>query len=236
MIENGLRLAAGAAHYAFSRPLASILLLIFAGASIHAGGNFMAQEKAHPAPLFAGIDSQKPRHTSQPSERDIDSMINALAARQATGQIGATSSKDKASDAPSRHLAIQTELARIGMYNGAVDGVIGSRTEAAIRDYEQRVGLPITGKATPGLLQRLQREPRAEKPALAPTRADATTIAAVQKRLAEMAYYQGRLNGVMSQETRTALEKFQRDRAIKVSGDIDSALLRELAKVGGPLR
>ena len=230
------RLMREGARLAVSRPLASTLMVVFGWASIVAGSNFLSQGKVHPRPLFAGIESQKSHPAAQVKEGDIDDVINALAGRGAAGQPNATSSIENPGDARSRYSAVQTELARIGMYGGAIDGVIGVRTEAAIRDYQQRTGLPVTGKATPALLQRLQREPRVPRQPTSDTRVDAPTITAVQKRLADMAYYQGHVNGKISQDTRTAVEKFQRDRAIKVSGDIDQPLLRELTKIGGPLR
>lgn len=230
------RLAREGARLALSHKLASIFMLAFGWAGIVAGSNFLSQGKAHPRPLFAGVESQKARPATQVREGDIDDVINALAGLDPAGRHPVSAAAEKTSDVRSRYSAVQSELARIGMYGGAIDGVIGVRTEAAIRDYQQRAGLPVTGKATPALLQRLQREPRVPTQSTLDTRIDAPTITAVQKRLGDMAYYQGRVNGKMSQDTRTAVEKFQRDRAIKVSGDIDQPLLRELSKIGGPLR
>ncbi len=50
---------------------------------------------------------------------------------------------------------IQERLTALGFDTGGVDGVIGSQTEAAIRAYERRNGLPETGQATRALLDRL---------------------------------------------------------------------------------
>jgi hypothetical protein len=43
---------------------------------------------------------------------------------------------------------VQTQLARMGYYRGAIDGVIGARTRAAIRAYERTHGLPVDGVIT----------------------------------------------------------------------------------------
>jgi peptidoglycan hydrolase-like protein with peptidoglycan-binding domain len=51
---------------------------------------------------------------------------------------------------------IQRELARVGLYNGAIDGVAGSRTTAAIEAFEVAAGLAVSGHATPELLQSLK--------------------------------------------------------------------------------
>jgi peptidoglycan hydrolase-like protein with peptidoglycan-binding domain len=47
---------------------------------------------------------------------------------------------------------VQRELARLGLYAGAIDGLAGSRTSAAISAYETAAGRTPTGVATPDLL------------------------------------------------------------------------------------
>ncbi|MDM9627090.1 peptidoglycan-binding domain-containing protein [Rhizobium sp. S152] len=51
---------------------------------------------------------------------------------------------------------IQQELIRRGLYNGAPDGVIGPRTSAAILFFEETVGMPQKGDATPEVLAALR--------------------------------------------------------------------------------
>lgn len=51
---------------------------------------------------------------------------------------------------------VQQELARRGYDVGDADGVIGSRTIAAIRAFQASVGVPVTGDATPELLRILR--------------------------------------------------------------------------------
>lgn len=46
----------------------------------------------------------------------------------------------------------QRELARLGLYSGAIDGLPGTQTQAAIGAYEAAAGVPRTGTATPHLL------------------------------------------------------------------------------------
>jgi len=52
-------------------------------------------------------------------------------------------------------LALQRGLQAKGYDVGTVDGVIGAKTEAAIRDFQRRLGLAITGTANRDLLARL---------------------------------------------------------------------------------
>lgn len=59
---------------------------------------------------------------------------------------------------------IQRELTRRGLYDGAADGVIGTRTEAAILFFEQTAGLPQSGAPTAEILTALRAEPQATPP------------------------------------------------------------------------
>jgi putative peptidoglycan binding protein len=52
--------------------------------------------------------------------------------------------------------AVQTELARRGYYHGPIDGVIGSGSREAIREFQQAQGLPVTGLVDPALLKALK--------------------------------------------------------------------------------
>lgn len=50
---------------------------------------------------------------------------------------------------------IQTVLKNQGFYNGAVDGVFGSVTEAAVKAYQQKYGLTVDGKVGTATMQAL---------------------------------------------------------------------------------
>jgi hypothetical protein len=52
-------------------------------------------------------------------------------------------------------VSVQSELARRGYYHGAVDGVIGSRSEQAIRAFQAAQRLTATGLIDPKLLKAL---------------------------------------------------------------------------------
>lgn len=51
--------------------------------------------------------------------------------------------------------AAQSELAKLGYYNGAVDGTIGDQTEAALARYQQDNDLSVTGTLDSATLQSL---------------------------------------------------------------------------------
>lgn len=50
---------------------------------------------------------------------------------------------------------IQLELARLGYYDGPVDGAYGSDTRGAVYSYQQDIGLPATGEIDQALLDAL---------------------------------------------------------------------------------
>jgi peptidoglycan hydrolase-like protein with peptidoglycan-binding domain len=57
---------------------------------------------------------------------------------------------------PTPEVEVQEGLTMRGFYVGAVDGRIGARTRAAIRQYQQEANLPVDGQVTPELAQRLR--------------------------------------------------------------------------------
>jgi Putative peptidoglycan binding domain len=51
--------------------------------------------------------------------------------------------------------SVQSQLAKLGYYRGAVDGVAGDETQAAIARYQEDNGLSVTGTVTAATLQSL---------------------------------------------------------------------------------
>jgi hypothetical protein len=51
---------------------------------------------------------------------------------------------------------VQGALARRGYYDGQVDGIIGSGTRSAIREFQRDNGLSVTGRIDPQLVQALK--------------------------------------------------------------------------------
>lgn len=162
---------------------------------------------------------------------------------------------------------LQRELLRLGVYDGAVDGLSGPRTEAAIRDIEQVLGWPETGEPTETLLSALKRPAAAKsvvtRPAAATASAQASAaqasaaqvsaaqasaaqppaapaapqtdsrLQAIQRALARLGYGPIRPDGRPGSATRAAVQRFERDRNLPVTGEISSRLVRELAQVSG---
>jgi hypothetical protein len=52
-------------------------------------------------------------------------------------------------------VSVQSELSRRGYYTGQIDGVIGAGSRQAIREFQAKQGLPVTGRIDPKLLDSL---------------------------------------------------------------------------------
>lgn len=124
---------------------------------------------------------------------------------------------------------LQRELAVRGYDPGPVDGVIGGRTEAAIRAYQRDVGLPVDGVATKELLEYMLFSTGGATSGPEPVPGlDPTFVRSVQIELVERGYYHGEIDGIVGPGTRSAVERFQTDAGLVVNGAIDQRLLEEL--------
>ena len=118
---------------------------------------------------------------------------------------------------------IQAELARRGLYAGAVDGIGGPKTDAAIRAFEGKDAEP-----TPALLARLR---SAAKPpaAVAPS----PRILAVQRVLSDQGFGPLKVDGAAGEATRAAIRRFEASRGLPQQGEITPALLKALSAASG---
>ena len=122
--------------------------------------------------------------------------------------------------------AVQSELAKLGYYNGAVDGVLGDQTEAALARYQDR-DLSVTGTLDPATLRSRSLLIAREQP-LFDQYASNPTVSAVQSELAKLGYYNGAVDGVLGDQTEAALARYQEDRDLSVTGTLNPATLRSL--------
>ena len=107
---------------------------------------------------------------------------------------------------------LQILLAKLGYYPGIIDGFFGPSTEFAVRNFQQDLGLVVSGEATRNTLQLLR----------APFMIDQniseeqfshinsqTQVLELQNRLRLKGFYTGPLNGVYDSRTRAAVAKAQ---------------------------
>jgi peptidoglycan hydrolase-like protein with peptidoglycan-binding domain len=219
------------------REAVGIAMAVVATLTIFANALFL-QHGPHPAPIFAtrpAANRQAPRIIPESRLAPRLTPIPAPAPRtqaQVTGDI-------------------QRELSRRGFYGGSVDGIWGARTDAAARNFVQAAGLTLNPEPSESLLRALvvpstkvaSSQAAAPAPATVPASARSNPIAAmiapskrvlaIQRALADFGYGQIKPTGAYDQETRGAIEKFQRDRRLPVDGRISDRFVRELAAMTG---
>jgi peptidoglycan hydrolase-like protein with peptidoglycan-binding domain len=222
------RLAAAISRH--PREFVGILMATVAIFAIFMNALFL-QRGPHPAPIFATrpVTAQQ-RPVTLPRPRAAEPHGAPLPAARSQAQIIGD---------------IQRELGRKGFYDGVVDGIWGAKTDAAARDFVQTAGLKITAEANESLLHAIvnsgikAQSGRAVLPEPARTDPIAELIAptkqvlAIQRALADFGYGQIRATGVYDPETQGAIEKFERDRRLPVTGRISDRVVRELAAMTG---
>ena len=150
---------------------------------------------------------------------------------------------------------LQSELTDLGFYEGAIDGIAGSRTRSAIEAYERAEAMEVTGLATEALLNRMrvaapQHLPRhlprpsggpsrdetgsiapAAPPAPDPAAAARERVRAVQAAL-RAAGHDIAADGLMGPNTRAAIEAWEGEQGLPVEGEPSDALLRRMRGAG----
>jgi peptidoglycan hydrolase-like protein with peptidoglycan-binding domain len=187
------------------------------------------QKGPHPAPIFAARPLLQHETTLAPRVPGSSPNAPVENGTQARLQLVAN---------------IQRELNRKGFYDGPADGIWGAKTDAAVRDFVQTTGLKLNPEASDGLLRAISASSsRSTNGSAAPSPQTADPIAkliapskritAVQRALADFGYGQIKPTGVYDPETRTAIEKFERDHREPVTGQISDRFVRELAAMTG---
>lgn len=189
------------------------------------------QKGPHPAPIFATHPMLKQETAVAPAQPPV-AKVNVApdTALQNRRQLIAN---------------IQRELNRKGFYDGIADGVWGAKTDAATRDFVQAAGLKVNPEANDNLLRALatsnvkaqsgragSTEPVRTDP-IAELIAPPKRVLAIQRALADFGYGQIKPNGIYDVDTRMAIEKFERDHRLPVTGEVSDRFVRELATMTG---
>jgi peptidoglycan hydrolase-like protein with peptidoglycan-binding domain len=201
----------------------------------------LLQAGPHPAPMFkdaiAAITAP-----SKPASKDV---IKDTATALPRPRPPEATAKVEARPPPEIIADIQRELTRRGYYEGVVDGRYGPRTDAAVRDFEQANGLKASAEPNEALLAAIKRStkpakaPSGLRPALQQVRlepnADASSkrVLAAQRALAEYGYGQIKPTGIVDADTKAAVERFERERKLPITGQLSDRVTRELASVTG---
>jgi peptidoglycan hydrolase-like protein with peptidoglycan-binding domain len=205
------------------------------------------QSGSHPAPIFKAADAaiKTPGPDTKPAAGAPVRWVESIPA-PAPPKLAAPSPRTPGEII----IDIQRELSRRGYYDGALDGLYGPKTDAAIRDFEHASGLKPSTQPNEVLLQTIIRSPsKAAKgvtgttsklrplgahndnmiePAVASQR-----VIALQRALAEFGYGQIKPSGIVDTDTQGAIERFERERKLPITGQVSDGVVRELAAATG---
>jgi len=113
---------------------------------------------------------------------------------------------------------IQSRLKQWGYYKGSLDGIFGKDTYDAVVRFQRKNGLKVDGvvgsrtKAALGIIEEATRKPTYSK-----------DVAEAQRRLKQWGYYTGSVDGIYGPKTYNAVVKFQRKHGLKADGIIGPA-------------
>jgi peptidoglycan hydrolase-like protein with peptidoglycan-binding domain len=214
----------------FGNPRDAVAILVaLAAAGAILVNALQLQPGPHPAPMFA-------------VKRPVaESAVPASPLPRPRPAEAAPAKADPAARPRAEIIAdIQRELTRRSLYDGPVDGVMGPKTDSAIRDFEVSAALKATGEPSEEVL-RLLRAPAKPVPlpqarprdAIAELIAPSQRVLAVQRALGDFGYGPLKATGIYGLETVAAIEKFERERKLPVTGQITPRLMRELAALTG---
>jgi peptidoglycan hydrolase-like protein with peptidoglycan-binding domain len=146
---------------------------------------------------------------------------------------------------------VQAILKELNFYAGDVDGLAGPNTKKAIEDYQSKMGLTVTGKVDPELLDQLGAAaqttagivpipvPRAEAVKTVPATALAAAptgpdeqIMKIQAGLKAFGNDGIELDGVLGAQTKAAIHEFQALFGLPETGLPDDAVYAKMREIG----
>ena len=132
--------------------------------------------------------------------------------------------------------ALQQRLKDLGYYTIRVDGIFGSGTQRAVRDFQRVNGLTVTGRADNATQTLLYSS--AAKPASGSSSGEYKTlvrsgyyqaeVVPMQRRLKQLGYYSGSVDGYFGSNTYRAVRNFQSRNGLDVTGKADPTTQRVL--------
>ena len=168
---------------------------------------------------------------------DRYALVVALLARAFDGRGGLVSDWPRAAGSLNREqiVELQTLLNGLGYDSGNPDGLFGSGTRRAVRNYQAAQNLPADGFPTAALLTRVRQSAGISQPepARVPHGLQRAGIRELQRLLNRMGYSAGRADGVIGARTRDAIRAFERAQGMEVRGRATDVVLeraREAAR------
>ena len=124
---------------------------------------------------------------------------------------------------------LQQRLKDLGYYTIKVDGIFGSGTQRAVREFQKMNGLAVTGKAddaTQRLLYSSAAKPAYYNPSgyyktLSRSSKYQSAVVPLQRRLKALGYYSGSIDGYFGSQTYRAVRNFQKRNGLEKTGKAD---------------
>lgn len=109
----------------------------------------------------------------------------------------------------SENKKIQQRLKELGYYNGSIDGILGSQSVSAIKRFQRDYGLTVDGIVGTNTLTSL---------GLNTGSSGNYSVTEIQKKLKNLGYYTGTVDGIFGTKSIGAVRNFQRDYGLTVDG------------------
>jgi peptidoglycan hydrolase-like protein with peptidoglycan-binding domain len=135
----------------------------------------------------------------------------------------------------------QQQLKSSGYYTGAIDGMNGPMTRAAIRKYQSDNNLTVNGRLDMQTREKLGLQTAAGEASRAATGTNqeatgtnpasalpSATVSAAQRSLKQKGFYKGNIDGALTPETQAAVREYQKNSNLNVTGELDGGTLSSL--------
>ena len=135
---------------------------------------------------------------------------------------------------PAAVQSVQERLRSAGAYSGAVDGVWGPDSVAALQQFQTSHQLQVTGQLNQATATTLGLDLGAllgtQQAASLPTMPPAenlrpSSVRALQSRLHSLGFYSGAVDGVWGRSSQNAVQQFQQGRGLQPNGQLSPATL-----------
>ena len=193
------------------------------------------QPVKHPAPMFNTRVQEKP-------------VNHRTATKSAPVKVQKVAADNESSAEVLRE--VQAALSVRGYYGGKVDGKYGSKTKSAIIAFQRDHSLNQDGKASVRLLSQVLLSASAtpkevpipkrqvasakEKPSAEPVKTAVARglVAQIQAGLKNYGYDELVVDGKAGRQTKTAIQRFQLDYGMKITGEPTEQVLQKLREIG----
>jgi peptidoglycan hydrolase-like protein with peptidoglycan-binding domain len=116
---------------------------------------------------------------------------------------------------------IENELHNRGFAVGPIDGTVDQQTELAIVSFQRHAGIQRTGKADYALLQHLEMFQSVRNNG----QEVSLVVWRIEDELSRRGYVTGPVDGSIDESTVQAIEAYQHDQGLRVTGEADTQLL-----------